>query len=185
MTVKHLLNDILAVLQTVKDDEEKLTLIHDFMFSQIFEKSPDLEEIPDFLKKSVHDIAESILCGFVCFFNPRTKALEEMPAEYAFDRKTYESETGELIDYKYNEWDQCITIQPMNSNDSFEIMQRFADTVSDAILQKQLTKALRGKRPFANFRNIVDDSDFKHEWFDFRQKQTELYVWTEYIKPLL
>ena len=29
----------------------------------------------------------------------------------------------------------------------------------------------------ANFKNLVENSDYRQQWFDFRQKQWEYFVW--------
>ena len=36
---------------------------------------------------------------------------------------------------------------------------------------------MNNRKPFANFKNIIDNSgEFRQQWFDFKQKQLEKYV---------
>ncbi|MFW6389389.1 MAG: UPF0158 family protein, partial [Marinilabiliaceae bacterium] len=65
------------------------------------------------------------------------------------------------------------------SSQGFKIMERFVDEVDDPRLRDQLINALNRKRPFANFKNLVETSSFRQAWFDFKQKQLEMLVWDE------
>jgi hypothetical protein len=55
-------------------------------------------------------------------------------------------------------------------------MENFVDEVNDINLQGKLINALR-KKPFANFKYLVENSDYRQQWFDFRKTQYEFYVW--------
>ena len=48
-------------------------------------------------------------------------------------------------------------------------MEGFADKVPDGRLQQKLINALNKKRPFANFKYIIDNSVYRQDWFDYRQ----------------
>ena len=65
----------------------------------------------------------------------------------------------------------------MESHDSIKIMENFVDEVNDIMLQEKLINALNRKKPFANFKYLIEDSDYRQQWFEFRQAQYELYVW--------
>lgn len=44
-------------------------------------------------------------------------------------------------------------------------------------MQEKLVKVLNKSKSFANFKNLVENSDCRQQWFDFRQKYYEYYVW--------
>ena len=44
-------------------------------------------------------------------------------------------------------------------------------------LQNKLISALNNRRPFANFKVLVENSEYREQWFEFRQKAYELHVW--------
>lgn len=179
MNKQKLLDDILSVLQTIRDDKSKLEKLHNFVMEEIYEE-PEDSKIPEKLQKLVSGIADSLTAGFVSYVNPDTWEVEEIP-QYALEEpEDYEAMTGESAgDFlmKHQEWENCVEIEPLGSNDSFKIMERFVEQVPDANLQKKLMDALNRRRPFANFKRIVDNSDYRQDWFAFRQKRLEQYVY--------
>ena len=56
-------------------------------------------------------------------------------------------------------------------------MENFIDEVDDKNLKRKLINALERRHPFANFKNTIENSDYRKEWFAFKQKELEKYVW--------
>jgi hypothetical protein len=179
MNTEKLMNEILAFLQTIRNDKNKLENLHQFMVDEIYEE-PEPEEIPEKYNKAVYKITDSILAGLICYFNPDTLEVEDIPEIMVQDPEEYESMTGEPVDsleLEHINWTNCIEIEPMESHESFKIMEYFIDEVKDKNLQQKLISALSRKKPFANFKYLVENSDYRQQWFDFRQKQWAHYVW--------
>jgi len=42
-----------------------------------------------------------------------------------------------------------------------------------------LESVLANKKPFQNFKHIIDHSNFRQSWFDFKQKELEKRVETQ------
>jgi len=55
-------------------------------------------------------------------------------------------------------------------------MERFADQMEDKELQTELYNALNRRKPFRNFKDSVDHSPYRQNWFDFKAKKLEKYV---------
>lgn len=192
MNAQQLLNEILPILHSVKEDKEKLQKILDFLLEEIDEEPEENEpEIPEKFRKLVHDVAENIDCGLVCFINPETLEVEEIPKEMV-DGLSYFSINPEFEDedeedeededeqkFLHEDWKNCITVEPRESSESFKIMERFVDEVNDKSLKNKLVNALNNRKPFANFKNIVESSNYRKEWFAFKQHQLEIMVWEE------
>ncbi|TLX74661.1 hypothetical protein E9993_12150 [Labilibacter sediminis] len=179
MNTNQLQNEILAIIRTVYDDKRALEKIHSFLMEEIYQE-PEPEEIPDKYKEIVMNIADSLLAGSICFLNLDTLEVEDIPKDLAYDPEEFQMVTGESFEnagLKHESWQDCITIEPMESSEPFRIMENFVDEVNDTSLQKQLVNALNRRRPFANFKYIVESSDYRQQWFDFRQKQWEYYTW--------
>ena len=137
-------------------------------------------EIPEKYKKAVAEMADSLLAGLVCFFNPETLEIEFIPKDLAYDPEEYELVTGEAWEsagLKHEDWPKCIDIEPMESSEAYLVMENFTDEISDDDLRNQLLNALDRRKPFANFKHIVENSTYRQQWFDFRQKSYEEYVW--------
>ncbi len=140
-----------------------------------------LDEIPLKYREAVKEIADFIDMGMVCFFNPVTLEFEQVVPDLEGEPELFEDTTGEKWKdcYKYESWEHCLRFEQPPSGESFKIMERFAGTVSDAHLRQQLYNALDRRKPFANFRNIIDNSDYREKWFAFKHSQMEEIVWEE------
>ncbi len=169
MNNQQLLDEILGVLRLVKEDKAKLEQIHTYMLEEIYEEEKTL--IPKKYKKIINSIAQSIDCGFICYFNVKTNEIIEIPKEIDDVEELYENDLEKIDKLK-----EKIVFEPLESFDSFKIMERFADNVSDQVFQDKLYNALNRKRPFANFKNTIDYSDYRQDWFDFKQAALEEVV---------
>lgn len=177
MKKDELLNNILAILYQVKNDEARLEEIFNFLTDLIEDEEEEIIVVPEKFRLLVKDIADSIGIGQVCYINPATLEVVEIPYElleasfWEGDESIWESELD-----KTNQWDSKITIQPLQPQESFRIMELFTEKISDSEFQNQLHIALRQKKPFARFKNMIDHSAFRQDWFSFKQEYLEKYV---------
>ena len=189
MNKKELLNNILAILYQAKEDKEKLEQIYDFLIEEIYDNGTEEPEIPKKYKKLIDGIAQSIDAGLVCYINMQTMEIIEIYKEmfdvYDFD---FEGKEEDEIDEvakalknnldKIVSWTKKIVIEPLYSNESFKIMEYFiGDIIPEGSFQKKLYNAINRCKPFANFRYIVDDSEYLQDWYDYKQNYLEKYVW--------
>lgn len=129
----------------------------------------------------INEIAQSLDCGLVCFLNPDTLDLVEVLTDVLEGTFDDEDSLKEIQRIEY-EWKKIIRIDPLESGKSFEIMKRFVEEVVNNIhLKSKLQNILEGKKPFRNFKNAIDGSDYRQAWFDFKQKCLEEYV-TDYLQ---
>lgn len=180
MNSQQLLNEILGIIRLVKDEKANLEKILDFLQQEILsEEEEDEIEIPEKFKDIVKSIVESIDAGLVCFLNPDTLEIEDCPKVFLEDPYEMEESTGTSLDewdLKHDEWENCIEFTPLESNESFEIMEDFARQLADIPLQNKLMNALSNRKPFANFKYIIDNSQHRQAWFDFKDKQLQKQV---------
>ncbi len=182
MKNQDLLDYILGNVRLIIEDREKLQKLCDFIRDEIEDDDDEIEEIeiPEKYKAVVHEAAGELDADMVCFINPDTLELVAVPTGM-FDG-TFEDDGSfeEELDRVYEQWEKNVRIEPPSSNMSYEFMERFIDeVVSDNRLKNKLTDAIGRKRPFANFRNIIDDSPLREKWFAFKQKCLEEYVYEE------
>lgn len=180
MNAQKLMDEILPILYTVKEDAIKLQKILQFLQDEIYEEPEENDEIeiPEKFEKIVSEIADNIDAGFVCFLNTDTLETEEIRKEWMYDPEEYEAMTGESFetDFKYPSWENCLTFEPLESHESFEIMRRFADNHTNVRFQNKLFNVLNNRKPFANFKFIIDTSEFRQDWFDFKKRRMEIHV---------
>ncbi|MET4083997.1 hypothetical protein ABIB40_003970 [Pedobacter sp. UYP30] len=131
-------------------------------------------------KKIIKQIAEKIDFGLECFYNRKTGVVIAMPSgldSYDIDDDD-EFYKDDLATIKKNGRDFITITQPV-SHESFKFMEDFATEIKEGRFKNQLEDALQGKKPFQNFRFLIDGSDYRQDWFDFKQKALEQYVESE------
>ena len=125
--------------------------------------------------KKINEIAQNLNAGLVCYLNIKTGELIDLPENYEeFDDEDAIELFGEMSK-KIDDTD-FKKIPLLESYEDFDIMKSFLDKVNDTSLQSKLEHALEGKKPFATFRNIIDNSDFRESWFAHRHGELEKYV---------
>lgn len=181
MNAQQLLNEILPILHSVKEDRVKLEKILQFLQDEIYEEEPEENEmeVPEKYLKAVKEIAGSMDAGFISILNLDTLEVEDVPQGMLMDPEAFESATGtsfEEADFKYPGWKNTITFEPLDSHESFDIMRKFTEKLADKKLQAKLIYALNNRKPFAHFKYQIDNSDHRQEWFDFKQRCLEIHV---------
>ena len=180
MNTKELLNKIFTILSPIKDDKIKLNKIYRFLLDEIDEEPQELE-IPEKYKSLITEVVDCIGAGMVCYINTDTLEMECVSQALIDDPFEFENMTGETIEsmgLKNDEWENCFTIEALESRESFKIMEAFVEQVPDQNFRQILIDALNRRKPFANFKDIIDDSAYRQDWFDFRQAWLEKYVFS-------
>jgi len=80
------------------------------------------------------------------------------------------------LNLKYTQWEKYISIEPLETNESFRIMEKYAEQLDNSEFRTQVVNALYNRKPFVNFKKIVDNSTFRQEWFDFKNARLQEYV---------
>ncbi|WP_299157019.1 hypothetical protein [uncultured Christiangramia sp.] len=130
-------------------------------------------------QKIINEIAQELDCGNECYFNQKTKELICLPnAElmetagedyykemFQDDFKKIESQKKDLIKFEV-----------LESFESFKIMEDYKNQVEDDKFQENLDQALIKRKPFQNFKNLIDNSEYREQWFEFKQREIEKIV---------
>ncbi len=134
--------------------------------------------MPTFTKEHIKEIAEQIDCGFRAFYHRQTGDLLFIPDSLKHPGIEIEAweEDIEKLDNNFSDYAE---IEAMDSSDSFELMRDFTELLDNSnLLKKQLTIALTKKKPFREFKFLIDNSgDYRQQWFDF--KNLKLRQWVE------
>jgi len=137
---------------------------------------PTSDKITTLTKEQITEIADQLDCGNRSFVNRRSGLLLFTPDfdnGYA-DKEFYAVELEELE----NNFSDYIEIERPNSINSFEIMANFTDQISgNNKLKDEMTKALNNKKPFREFKFVIDNSGVhRQQWFDFKNTQLKQWV---------
>lgn len=106
----------------------------------------------------------SIAVWYVIIIGPQKK-IEFHPDEI-YDDELW----AELINKIENDSSNYDRFEKMNSNQAFGVMKDFAHSLDDDIFKENLLKSLSNRRPFQNFKNLIDYSEHRQDWFDFKKK---------------
>ena len=141
-------------------------------------------------------IADSINADFICYVNPETGELEEMMnnealADYGIYWEEEEEENDSAFEpdwqkemredtkaqmARIDSWKHRVIIEKPDSHESFRFMEDFVEEIIPENKQEIWWKALRWKKPFANFNDLVHNSEYREKWFAFKQGKLEEYV---------
>ncbi len=127
--------------------------------------------------KIIKEIAQELDCGNDCYYNSKTDEIIAIPnfSSFSDEDEFLECFKTDLKKVKKNKSD-LIKIEVLESFESFKIMERFIDQISDAKFKTELENILQNKKPFQNFKNSIDNSVFRQEWFDFKKLELEKIV---------
>lgn len=176
MSPQSLLDKILRILSAVRNDKEKLSRILTFLESEILQETENDDEIkiPEKYEAVVHSIADNISAGLVCCLNMDTLEVEDYPAN--IDEEEWEDTTGDKFEFKHLQWKNVLTFKPLQSSESFTIMEDFVRQLDNTKVQNSLMDILNNRKPFAHFNSYIHNSNYREDWFKFRNSTYEEQV---------
>lgn len=180
-----LLDQILPILSAVREDKEKLERILAFLESEILpeiEDDSDAIKIPEKYEALVRRIGQSLQVGMHCFLNLDTLEFEEIPEHLLEEMWAYlddedeDKEKDETMELKHINWEHVLRLEPLQSSESFRIMEKFAGQLDNAKVQNTLLDILNRRKPFAHFNQYIHNSDYREQWFAFKDAAYEKNV---------
>ncbi len=125
----------------------------------------------------IKNIAQELDCGFDCYYNTKTDEVIAIPSfSHLSDEEAFKEAFGADLKKIEMQKTDFIKFEVLESFESFKIMERFVGQLSDQKLQAELENILANKRPFQNFKHKIEISDFRQDWFDFKQNALEKIV---------
>jgi len=131
-----------------------------------------LEKYNDVIK----DIAEYCGMGMDVYLHRQTQELIYIPPNDIMAITGEANPYDEDLEKVEKNRDQYFKFSPLESRQSFAIMVGFAEELPEGKLKDDLFNALHRKRPFANYKYIIDCSDVREDWFRYKDRQYEEYV---------
>lgn len=126
----------------------------------------------------IAEIASELECSMLCFYHLPTGTLESHPDP---DDPYFEDEHWkEAMDKIESDRDNYIHFDKMTSHQAYEVMENFAYSLDDTAFRDKILERLERRKPFQNFKHLVEYSEYRQDWFDFR---TNAYV--EWVKKQL
>ena len=128
----------------------------------------------------IKEIAQELDCGFDCYYNSKTDEIIAIPSFSQFsDEEDFKEAFRESLEKIEKHQTDFIKFEVLESFESFKIMERFVEHLPDHNLKSELINILENKKPFQTFKHKIDRSDFRQNWFDFKQSELEKIVETQ------
>jgi ribosomal protein L11 methylase PrmA len=128
----------------------------------------------------IKEIAQELDCGFDCYYNFKTDEIIAIPSFSQFaDEEDFKEAFSDSLEKVKNHKADFIKIETLESFESFKIMELFVEQLPDENLKSDLENVLANKKPFHNFKHKINHSNFRQNWFDFKQSKLEKIVETK------
>lgn len=125
----------------------------------------------------INEIAQEIECGNDCYYNPKNNEIIMIPnLDDMMDEDEFNDAFGAELKKVRKNKSEYIKIEVLKSAESFKIMESLITQIADKQFQAELENILEQKKPFQNFKSKIDNSDYRQNWFDFKQNELEKIV---------
>ena len=125
----------------------------------------------------IKEIAQELDCGFNYYYNSKTNEIVTIPNfPHIGDEDDFKEAFREDLKKIKKYQADFIKIEALQSFEIFKIKELFVEQLPDKKLQSELESVLANKKPFKNFKSKIDHSDFRQNWFDFKQSEIEKIV---------
>jgi hypothetical protein len=116
-------------------------------------------------EEHIAEIAEYLECGMLCFYHRPTETIEFYPDEI-MEEELWE----ELIDKIESDRNNYDRFEKMDSRQSFKVMEDFAVSLKDDDFKAEAFERLSNRKPFRNFKYLIEASEYRQDWFDFKKQ---------------
>lgn len=128
-------------------------------------------------KNIIKEIAENIDCGFNCYYNSKTNEIITIPNFLNIsDEEDFKEFIQEDLEKINKQKADFVKFEVLESFELFKIMERFVEQIPDQKFKSELENILYKKKPFQNFKYLINNSDYRQKWFDFKQIELERIV---------
>ncbi|MEZ5033343.1 MAG: UPF0158 family protein [Saprospiraceae bacterium] len=116
----------------------------------------------------IKEISSELDLGLLCFYHIPTGRVISYPDP---DDPDVDPEPWqEDMDFVAVEREQVVQFERMTSSEEFRIMEAFVQTVPNIHVQSRLLQALENRKPFRHFKQLIDASAYRQDWFSFRDQ---------------
>ena len=74
--------------------------------------------------------------------------------------------------------------RPYGSHDAYRVMERFVVQLPQGKERSKLFSAIKGSKPFRRFKNVIDWSPYRQDWFAWKNK-AQLREWRRMVERAL
>lgn len=127
----------------------------------------------------INEIAQQLDCGNECYYNPRTNDLICIPNADLMatgDEDYYKEVFRDDLEKVRSQKKDLIKFEVLDSSESYKIMEDFKNQCNDDDFKEKIEEVLSRRKPFQNFKFLIYNSEYRQDWFEFKQKELEKIV---------
>ena len=126
-------------------------------------------------KQHINHIIQALDCDMICFMNPDTCEIEDVPHDFLCGM--YHDEMWQEAMNRVDSWSRYITIDRPRMDESIEIMRSFVDQcIPSGDLKENLRHTLALRRPDRYFSRMVEKTDYRDQWAAFNRRQMMKHI---------
>ncbi len=133
-------------------------------------------QIVAYMEEIIKEIAELLDIQEVVFLHKETHEILAYPIADGPTDEEFDYIEQEVMEVINADPDNYIRFDPLNSRDSFQMMEDFVETIKNVRLKNRLIDALSIKKPFRSFRNAVEDEEILDDWYAYKDAYLQMYV---------
>lgn len=128
------------------------------------------------MEKIIKEIAELLDIQEVVFLHKETHEILAYPIGDGLTDEEFDYIEQEVMKVINTDPASYIRFDPPNSDESFEMMELFVETLKNAQLKARLLDALSSRKPFRNFRNAIQSEEIENDWYAYKDAYLQMLV---------
>lgn len=128
------------------------------------------------MEELIKEIAELLDIQEVVFLHKETHEILAYPIADGPTDEEFDYIEQEVMEVINADPDSYTRFDPLNSRESFQMMEDFVETIKNERLRTRLIDAISIKKPFRNFRNAVEDEGILDDWYAYKDAYLQMYV---------
>ncbi|WP_373548790.1 UPF0158 family protein [Haliscomenobacter sp.] len=128
------------------------------------------------MEEIIKEIAELLDIQEVVFLHKKTHEILAYPIADGPTDEEFDYIEQEVMEVINADPDSYIRFDPLNSRESFQMMEDFVETIKNVRLRDRLIDALSIKKPFRSFRNAIQSEEIEDDWYAYKDAYLQMYV---------
>lgn len=125
--------------------------------------------------KEIVEITFQLQIGMIVSIHKKTEGKLIYPDPVSYPQAEFE-EYDRMIEIVEKSPKDYYTFRAMPSRDAYQVMENFANSVEDPIYKGRFYERLHLRKPFSNFKALVENSPYREDWFAFRDAANQDFV---------
>jgi hypothetical protein len=128
------------------------------------------------MEEIIKEIASIIDTGEVVFLHRETQEILSYPAPDRSGYNEYDYLAEEVLAITDAHPEMYIQFDPPDSRESYKIMEGFVDILKGDALRARVLDSLNSKKPFRNFRVVIENEGIEDDWYDYKDAYLQMSV---------